>query len=122
MPWIELEDGTPVHVTMAKRGAKLTGEDIKALREIAEAARRQHATGIEMIRVIVYVMSDLDFHPRVKGVFSSIEKAQQWYGPISSGVRDGPPSGFSLQAMTLDDPHSDGAYTRYEADTEGKQL
>jgi len=47
MPWITLEDGTPIHVTMAKRGAKLTEEDIKALREIAEAARRKHFADIE---------------------------------------------------------------------------
>jgi hypothetical protein len=43
VPWIVLKDGTQVHVTMAKRGAKLTEKDIEALRELAEAARRAFA-------------------------------------------------------------------------------
>jgi hypothetical protein len=43
MPWIELTDGTPIHVTLAKPGATLTEADINALREIAEAARRKYA-------------------------------------------------------------------------------
>lgn len=43
MPWITLEDGTPVHVTMAKRGMQPTEEDVKAMREIAELLRRKHA-------------------------------------------------------------------------------
>lgn len=46
MPWITLEDGTPVHVTMAKHSAKLTAKDIEALRAIAEAARRKYGPDI----------------------------------------------------------------------------
>lgn len=41
MPWFKLKDGTPVHVTMARRGQQPTEKDIEFLREIAEAARRQ---------------------------------------------------------------------------------
>lgn len=39
MPWIHLDDGTPVHVTMADRNAQLTEKDIEAFREIAERCR-----------------------------------------------------------------------------------
>jgi hypothetical protein len=43
VPWLALKDGTQIHVTMAKRGAKLSEKDIEVLREIAEAARRWFA-------------------------------------------------------------------------------
>jgi hypothetical protein len=41
--WLFLKDGTPVHVTMARHGEKMTQLDVEALRELAEASRRKAA-------------------------------------------------------------------------------
>lgn len=48
--WVYLKDGTPVHVTLAKRGAKITERDIEAMREIAELLRPKPADYAQQYR------------------------------------------------------------------------
>lgn len=43
MPWIKLKDGSTAHVTMGRRGGKLTARDIAAFEELAECLRRHNA-------------------------------------------------------------------------------
>jgi hypothetical protein len=40
MTTVRLSDGTVVHVSMSKRGAKITEADIKAIEEVRDALRR----------------------------------------------------------------------------------